>query len=67
MKEMIRRLDAEYGFALTEEEIELIAKQVEDANRLFKPLFEVDVTGIIPLMKIDRKPKPRAKPKRTRK
>ncbi len=67
MKEMIRRLDAEYGFALTEEEIELIAKQVEDANRLFKPLFEVDVTGIMPLMKVDRKPKPRAKPKRTRK
>ncbi|MCH7566694.1 MAG: hypothetical protein IH787_03405 [Nitrospirae bacterium] len=67
MKEMVRRLDAEYGFALTEKEIELIAKQVEDANQLFKPLFEVDVTGIMPLMKIDRKPKPRAKPKRTRK
>ncbi len=67
MKEMVRRLDAEYGFALTEEEIELIAKQVEAANRLFRPLFEVDVTGIMPLMKVDRKPKPRAKPKRTRK
>jgi Asp-tRNA(Asn)/Glu-tRNA(Gln) amidotransferase C subunit len=67
MKEMVRRLDADYGFALTEEEIELIAKQVETANRLFKPLFEVDVTGIMPLMKVDRKPKPRAKPKRTRK
>lgn len=65
MKEMVRRLDAEYGFSLTEEEIELIAKQVEDANRLFKPLFEVDVTGIMPLMKVDRKPTPRAKPKRT--
>ncbi len=64
MKEMVRRLDAEYGFALTEEEIELIAKQVEDASQLFKPLFEVDVTGIMPLMKVDRKPTPRAKPKR---
>ncbi len=67
MKDLVRRLDADYGFALTEEEIELIAKQVETANRLFKPLFEVDVTGIMPLMKVDRKPKPRAKPKRTRK
>ena len=67
MKEMVRRLDAEYGFALTEEEIELIAMQVEANNRLFKPLFEVDVSGIVPLMKVDRKPKPRVKPKRTKK
>ncbi len=67
MKEMVRRLDAEYGFALTEEEIELIAKQVEAANRLFKPLFDVDVTGIMPLMKVDRKPKLPAKSKRKKK
>lgn len=67
MKEMVRRLDAEYGFGLTEEEVEIIAKQVEDANRLFKPLFEVDLTGVMPLMKVDRKPKPSAKPKRARK
>lgn len=67
MKEMVRRLDAEYGFGLTEEEVEIIAKQVEDANRLFKPLFEVDLTGVMPLMKVDRRPKPPAKPKRARK
>jgi len=67
MKEMVRRLDAEYGFGLTEEEVEIIAKQVEDANRLFKPLFEVDLTGVMPLMKVDRRPKPSAKPKRARK
>jgi Asp-tRNA(Asn)/Glu-tRNA(Gln) amidotransferase C subunit len=67
MKEMVRRLDTEYGFGLTEGEIELIAKQVEDTNRMFKPLFEVDLTGVMPLMKVDRKPKPTAKPKRAKK
>lgn len=63
MKEMVRRLDAEYKFGLTEEEIEIIAKQAEAAEQLFKPLFEVDLTGIMPLMKIDRRPAPEAKKK----
>jgi len=67
MKDQVRRLDAEYGFGLTEEEIELIAKQAEAANRLFKPLFEVDLTGVIPLMKVDRRPDAPAKSKRGRK
>ena len=66
MKEMVRRLDAEYGFGLTEQEIELIARQVEDASRLFKPLFDVDLSGVMPLMKVDRRPKPPARPKRAR-
>lgn len=63
MKELVKRLDAEYKFGLTEEEVEIIAKQAEDAERLFKPLFDVDLTGIMPLMKIERKPqtKPRKK------
>ena len=67
MKEMVRRLDTEYGFGLTEDEIDLIVQQAESANRLFKPLFEVDVTGVMPLMKVDRKPKPAPRPGRARK
>ncbi len=66
MKEMVRRLDAEYGFGLTEQEIELVARQVEDADRLFKPLFDVDLSGVMPLMKVDRRPKPPARSKRAR-
>lgn len=64
MKEMVRRLDAEYKFELSEEEIEIIAKQAESAEKLFKPLFDVDVTGVMPLMKIERKPLSRPKTKR---
>lgn len=63
MKEAVRRLDAEYKFGLTEEEIGIIARQAEDAERLFKPLFEVDLTGIVPLMKVDRRPVPKSKKK----
>jgi Asp-tRNA(Asn)/Glu-tRNA(Gln) amidotransferase C subunit len=40
---------------LSDEEIEIIAKQAEAAHRLFQPLFEVDLTGIMPIMKIDKK------------
>ncbi len=55
MEEAVRRLNAEYGFNLSEEEIRLIAKQAEEANRLFQPLFDVDLTGVMPMMKLDRK------------
>lgn len=57
MKDAVRRLNVEYGFNLSEEEIERIAKQAEEANLLFQPLFEVDLTGIMPLMKIDKRVK----------
>jgi H2-forming N5,N10-methylenetetrahydromethanopterin dehydrogenase-like enzyme len=55
MKEAIRRLNEEYGFKLTDQEIDIVARQAEDAALLFRPLFEVDVTGIAPLTKIDKK------------
>ncbi len=57
MKEEIRRLNEEYKFNLSEEEIESIAKQAEAANRLFQPLYEVDLTGVQPIMKVDMREK----------
>lgn len=57
MKDAVRRLNAEYGFNLSDEEIDLIAKQAEEAHRLFQPLFEVDLTGVTPLIKIDKRVK----------
>jgi len=64
MKEIVKRLDAEYGFKLTEEEMELIAKQAEEAHRLFQPLFQVDLTGVAPVMKVDKRGKRRKGPKK---
>jgi Asp-tRNA(Asn)/Glu-tRNA(Gln) amidotransferase C subunit len=38
---------------LTDEEIEIITKQVEAGQRLFQKLYEVDVEGVVPALKID--------------
>lgn len=57
MKDRIRQIDEEYGFQLTEDEIESIAKQAEETRRMLKELDEVDVTGVMPMMRFDRKPR----------
>jgi Asp-tRNA(Asn)/Glu-tRNA(Gln) amidotransferase C subunit len=53
MKDAVQRINVEYGLNLTEEEIEIIAKQVESGQRLFQKLYEVDVEGVVPALKID--------------
>jgi Asp-tRNA(Asn)/Glu-tRNA(Gln) amidotransferase C subunit len=52
MKDAVRRLNVEYGLNLSEEEIEAITQQGEASQRLFQKLFEVDVQGIAPVLKI---------------
>jgi len=56
MKDQIRRIDKEYGFNLTEDEIDSIAKQAEETHQLLQELNKVDVAGVMPIMKIDKKP-----------
>ena len=53
MKNAVQRLNAEYRFNLTEEEIEAITQQAEAAQQLFQKLFEVNVEGVAPALKID--------------
>ena len=53
MEELIRRLNTEYGFGLTEEEIKKIALQAEEINRSFKPFHEIDLSGVVPFQKVD--------------
>ena len=67
MKDAVRRLNIEYGFKLSDEEIDLVAKQAEEAALLFQPLFEVDLTGITPLTKIDKRLKKTATAKKEKK
>jgi Asp-tRNA(Asn)/Glu-tRNA(Gln) amidotransferase C subunit len=55
MKDAVRRLNEEYHFELSEKEIDTVAQQAEEAALLFKPLFEVDVEGIVPLTKVDKR------------
>jgi Asp-tRNA(Asn)/Glu-tRNA(Gln) amidotransferase C subunit len=53
MKNAVQRLNAEYRLNLTEEEIEAITQQAEAAQQLFQKLFEVNVEGVVPALKID--------------
>ncbi len=66
MKELIRQLDLEYGFKLSEEEVELIAKQWESADRMFQRLNDVDLAGVSPVMKVDKRAKRIKKVKKVR-
>ena len=53
MKHAVDRLNAEYHLNLSDQEIETIAKQAEAGQRLFETLFQVDVQGVPPALKID--------------
>jgi hypothetical protein len=53
MKDTVKRINIEYGLDLTEEEIEALSKQAEAAQKLFQKLYQVDVEGVIPALKID--------------
>ena len=55
MKEAVKRLNEEYGFNLSDKEIDIVARQAEEAALLFRPLLDADVTGITPLTKVDKK------------
>jgi Asp-tRNA(Asn)/Glu-tRNA(Gln) amidotransferase C subunit len=57
MKDAVRKLNIEYRFNLSDQEIDVVAKQAEEAALLFQPLLEVDVTGVTPLTKIDKRVK----------
>jgi Asp-tRNA(Asn)/Glu-tRNA(Gln) amidotransferase C subunit len=53
MKDAVQRINLEYGLNLTDEEIEIITKQVEAGRRLFQKLYEANVEGVVPALKID--------------
>ena len=52
MKELLRKIDAEYGFKLTEEEMSRIENDAKEAEWLFQQINEVNVSGKAPFMKL---------------
>ena len=52
MREQLRKLDAEYGFKLTDAEIDRIVNEAKETEWLFQQINEVDVSGKTPLMKL---------------
>ncbi|MBI2998940.1 MAG: hypothetical protein HYY46_10915 [Deltaproteobacteria bacterium] len=57
MEEVIKRLNAEYGFGLSADEIKLVATQAEEVRRMLQPLHEIDLAGIMPWTRVDRRVK----------
>jgi hypothetical protein len=55
MEEQIRKLNAEYGFNLSEDEIKLIVQQAEETERLLRPLNEIDLIDVMPILKVEKK------------
>jgi Asp-tRNA(Asn)/Glu-tRNA(Gln) amidotransferase C subunit len=56
MKEAVKQISERYRLELKEEEIQRIAKQVEDADALFQQLFSDGIDGVMPLPMVSRKP-----------
>jgi len=55
MEEQIRKLNAEYGFNLSEDEIKVIIQQAEETERLLRPLSEMDLIDVMPILKVEKK------------
>jgi hypothetical protein len=53
MKDAVRKLNIEYGLNLTEAEIDQIAHQAEAGQGLLQKLYEIDVEGVVPALKMD--------------
>jgi hypothetical protein len=55
MEEQVRKLNAEYGFNLSEDEIKVIVRQAEETERLLRPLNEMDLIDVMPILKVEKK------------
>jgi hypothetical protein len=55
MEEQVRKLNAEYGFNLSEDEITVIVRQAEETERLLRPLNEMDLIDVMPILKVEKK------------
>lgn len=53
MKELLRKIDAEYGFKLTEAEMDRIMTEVHEAEPLFWQLNAIDVRAKTPFVRLD--------------
>jgi Asp-tRNA(Asn)/Glu-tRNA(Gln) amidotransferase C subunit len=56
MEEQLRKINREYTFNLSEAEIQTITRRAEEFERLFRCLYEVDLSDTAPLLKLDKRP-----------
>jgi len=56
MEEQVRRVNREYGFNLSEDEIRSIAGRAAEFEELFRCLYEANLADTTPLLKLDKTP-----------
>ncbi|HEX9452882.1 MAG TPA: hypothetical protein VGA27_00945 [Candidatus Binatia bacterium] len=56
MEEQLRKIDRDYGFNLSDEEVQTIARRAAEFESLFHCLYEVDLSDTAPLLKLDKRP-----------
>ena len=55
MENQLRKINREYGFNLSEDDIQTLARRGEEFEHLFRPLYELDLTDNPPLLKLDKR------------
>jgi cytidylate kinase len=55
MEEQVRKVNRDYGFNLSEADIQTIARRTEEFERLFSCLYEIDLSDTAPLLKLDKR------------
>jgi hypothetical protein len=56
MEEQLRIINRDYGFNLSEADIQAIARRAEEFERLFRCLYEVNLNDTAPLLRLDKRP-----------
>jgi len=57
MEDLVRKLNAEYGFNLSEDEITTVLKQHQELEHFLKPLTDMDLTDVAPILKVEKQVK----------
>lgn len=57
MEDLVRKLNAEYGFNLSEDEIKTVLKQHQELELFLKPLTDMDLSEIAPILRIEMRAK----------
>jgi hypothetical protein len=55
MENQLRKINREYGFNLSDDDIQTLARRGEEFEQLFRALYEVDVSDTAPLLKLDKR------------
>jgi len=61
MDQQVRRINAEYGLNLTEEEIQKITREAEAQDRVLQALYHVDLGAVRPILGMMIRPLPSQK------